>query len=62
MKTRSTLRGSALIEVMVSMVIVAFGMLGYLGLQARTAVTNLEGYQRAQALGLAWLMAARRGV
>lgn len=52
MKTRSTHKGSALIEAMISVVIAAFGMLGYLGLQARTAVTNLEGYQRSQALVL----------
>jgi type IV pilus assembly protein PilV len=32
------------------MLIVAFGVLGFVGLQARTAVTNLEGYQRAQAM------------
>jgi type IV pilus assembly protein PilV len=42
----------ALIEVLVAMLIVAFGALGFVGLQARTTVTNLEGYQRAQALVL----------
>lgn len=39
-------------EVLVAMLIVAFGVLGFVGLQARTAVSNLEGYQRAQALVL----------
>lgn len=45
-------RGSSLIEVLVAMLVVAFGMLGLVGLQARTAVTSLEGYQRTQALVL----------
>ncbi len=39
-------------EALVAMLIVAFGVLGFVGLQARTAVSNLEGYQRAQALVL----------
>ncbi len=45
-------RGALLIEALVAMLIVAFGVLGFVGLQARTAVGNLEGYQRAQALVL----------
>ncbi len=45
-------RGAALIEALVAMLIVAFGVLGFVGLQARTAVSTLEGYQRAQALVL----------
>ncbi len=45
-------RGAALMEALVAMLIVAFGVLGFVGLQARTAVSNLEGYQRAQALVL----------
>ena len=52
MKARASQAGMALIEVLVAMLIVAFGALGFVGLQARTTVTNLEGYQRAQALVL----------
>ena len=44
--------GFALIEVLIAMLIIAFGILGFVGLQARTAVTSLEGYQRSQALVL----------
>jgi type IV pilus assembly protein PilV len=47
---RRSMAGVAMIEVLVAMLIVAFGALGYAGLQARTAVTNLEGHQRSQAL------------
>jgi type IV pilus assembly protein PilV len=45
-------RGAALIEALVAMLIVAFGVLGYVGLQARTTVANVESYQRGQALVL----------
>lgn len=41
------------------MLIVAFGVLGLVGLQARTTVANLEGYQRSQALILVNDMAER---
>jgi type IV pilus assembly protein PilV len=43
-------QGAAMLESLIAMLIVAFGVLGFVGLQARTAVTNLEGYQRAQAM------------
>ena len=46
-------------EALVAMLIVAFGVLGFIGLQARTAVGSLEGYQRAQALVLVNDMAQR---
>lgn len=52
-------RGVALLEVLVAMLITAFGILGYVGLQARTAVANLEAYQRSQALVLVNDMAQR---
>jgi len=45
-------RGFTLLEALVAMLIVAFGVLGYVGLQARTVVSTMEGYQRAQALVL----------
>lgn len=52
-------RGFALLEVLVAMLITAFGILGYIGLQAKTAVANLEAYQRSQALILVDDMAQR---
>lgn len=42
--------GSALIEVMVTLFILAIGLLGIAGLQARIHVLEFESYQRAQAL------------
>lgn len=51
--------GVVLIEVLVAMLITAFGILGYVGLQARTTVANLEAYQRSQALILVNDMAQR---
>lgn len=58
-KTTSSQQGVALIEALIAMLIVAFGMLGYIGLQTRTTVANLEGYQRSQALILVNDMAER---
>ncbi len=58
----SAQRGAALMEALVAMLIVAFGVLGFIGLQARTAVSNLEAYQRAQALVLLNDMAQRMNV
>jgi type IV pilus assembly protein PilV len=43
-------RGTSLIEVLVTMVILAFGLLGAAGLQARLQLADMEAYQRAQAL------------
>lgn len=60
MKSSSTpQQGVALIEALIAMLIVAFGVLGFVGLQARTTVANLEGYQRSQALILVNDMAER---
>ena len=42
-----------MMEVLVAMLITAFGVLGFVGLQARTTLSGLEGYQRSQALLLA---------
>lgn len=57
--THPTQQGVALIEALIAMLIVAFGVLGFVGLQARTTVANLEGYQRSQALILVNDMAER---
>jgi type IV pilus assembly protein PilV len=52
-------RGASLIEVLVTMVILAFGLLGAAGLQARLQLADMEAYQRAQALILADDIASR---
>ena len=43
-------RGTSLIEVLVTLVIVAFGLLGIAGLQSKLSLTEVEAYQRAQAV------------
>lgn len=44
--------GYILLEVLVAMLILVFGLLGLAGLQWRTSVAETEAYQRAQALVL----------
>lgn len=51
--------GFALYEILISLLITAFGVLGYIGFQARTSVAQFEGYQRTQALMLINDMAER---
>lgn len=48
----STQRGIAMIEVLVSMLVMAFGLLGFVGLQAKTTFSQVEAHQRAQAIVL----------
>jgi type IV pilus assembly protein PilV len=45
-------RGVTMLEVLITIVIVTFGLLGLAGLQARMQVAELESYQRTQALVL----------
>jgi type IV pilus assembly protein PilV len=52
-------RGTSLIEVLVAMIVLAIGLLGLVGLQARLQVLQMEAYQRAQALILLHDMATR---
>ena len=52
-------RGSGLIEVLVTLVIVAVGLLGLFGLQSRLQLAEVESYQRTQALVLLDDMASR---
>ena len=54
-----TQSGVTLVEVLVTMVILAIGLLGLVGLQARLQVLQSEAYQRAQALMLLKDMAGR---
>jgi len=51
--------GVSLIEVLVSIVILMIGLLGLAGLQSRAYTTQMESYQRSQALILLQDMAAR---
>lgn len=48
--TPRTARGASLIEVLVTLVIIAVGLLGMVGLQAKLQSTEMESYQRTQAL------------
>ncbi len=43
-------QGSTLIEVLVTFLIVTIGLLGLLGMQARLQATDMDAYQRSQAL------------
>lgn len=49
---RHAQHGAMLIEVLVAIVICAFGLLGFAALQARATTTEFESYQRSQALVL----------
>lgn len=51
--------GTTMIEVLVSIAILAFGLLGLAAFQLRTHITELEAFQRAQALVLVNDMVAR---
>lgn len=52
-------RGISLVEVLVTMLILAIGLLGLVGLQARLQILQMEAYQRAQALMLLKDMSSR---
>jgi type IV pilus assembly protein PilV len=52
-------RGATLLEVLVTLLIVSFGLFGLVGLQARLQSSEMESYQRSQALILLNDMASR---
>jgi type IV pilus assembly protein PilV len=52
-------RGFSMIEVLVTIVIIAIGLLGLAGVQARLQLSEMESYQRSQALMLLQDMANR---
>jgi type IV pilus assembly protein PilV len=52
-------RGVSLLEVLVALVVVAFGLFGRVGLQARLQASEMESYQRSQALIMLNDMASR---
>lgn len=53
------LRGFSLLEVLITLLILAFGLLGLINLQIKLQMNELESYQRGQALNLLADMAAR---
>jgi type IV pilus assembly protein PilV len=55
----SSQRGVSLVEVLVTMVIVAFGLLGLAAFQSKAQIGSVESYQRAQAAVLLQDMQAR---
>lgn len=55
-------RGTSLIEVLVTILVLSFGLLGLAGLQSRMLLSEEESYQRAQALILLDDMASRINV
>jgi type IV pilus assembly protein PilV len=61
MRARKHQRGASMVEVLVTLVIIAFGLLGMAGLQMRLQVSETESYQRSQALLLLNDMANRIG-
>lgn len=54
LRTASSRRASgfSLLEVLITIVLLAFGLLGLAGLEARMSAANSEAYQRAQAAAL----------
>ena len=52
-------RGVTLVEVLVTVIILAFGLLGIAAFQAKAQVGSIEAYQRAQAVVLMQDMRAR---
>jgi type IV pilus assembly protein PilV len=52
-------RGTSMIEVLVTIVILTFGLLGLVGMQTRLQMSEVESYQRAQGLILIEDMASR---
>lgn len=56
---RAGQRGVTMLEVLITIVILAFALLGLAGLQGRMQVAEVEAYQRAQAIALMREMADR---
>jgi type IV pilus assembly protein PilV len=56
---RGRQRGTSMLEVLVTIVILAIGLLGLAGLQTRLQLSEMEGYQRSQAMILLDDMANR---
>jgi type IV pilus assembly protein PilV len=59
MPRRASQRGASLVEVLVTIVITSIGLLGLAGMQSRLQLSEVESYQRAQALLLLEDMASK---
>ena len=55
----SAMQGFALLETLITIVILAFGLLALAGLQAKLQTTEMESYQRSQAIVLLQNISAR---
>ena len=58
-QTGHTQRGATLLEVLITLLIVSFGLFGLAGLHSRLQTSEMEAYQRSQALTLLNDMASR---
>lgn len=56
---RKRQRGAGMVEVLVAVLVLAIGMLGYAGLQTRAMRATGDAYLRAQAMGIAQDLAER---
>lgn len=56
---RECVRGFGMVEVMVTLLIIMIGLLGLAALQGKSLTTQMEAYQRAQAIVIAKEMVAR---
>jgi type IV pilus assembly protein PilV len=59
MKPDRAQQGFTMLEILVSLLLIVFGLLGMLGLQAQATIAEFESYQRGQALILAQDMVDR---
>lgn len=59
LNSRSYQRGASLLEVLVAIVIVSFGLLGLAGLQMTSVKSNHSAYERSQATLLAYDLSDR---
>ena len=59
MSTRSSQKGVGMVEVLVALIVLAVGVLGYVMLQVRAMEATIEGTQRIQAINIARDLAER---
>ena len=59
MNAKTSQQGVGLIEILISLVVIAIGLLGLAALQGKAQYAEMESYQRSQALFLLQDMASR---